>query len=165
MTDELFEQIYNRVLHFLSFRPRSEKEIKDYLSRKLVKKKITDEQLIQSIKEKVICLLKDQKLINDSDFASWWVDQRVTFKPKGKKAIRFELLKKGIDKEIIEQVLLTISSQQLTILAKKLVEKKIRLYQHLPVIKQKQKLFSFLFRRGFDFNLSKTVIDEMIKKE
>lgn len=165
MTDELFEQIYNRALHFLSFRPRSEKEMKDFLEKKLVKKKITDGQLIQSIKEKVICLLKDQKLINDSDFAFWWVDQRLTFKPKGKKAIRFELLKKGIDKEIIEQVLLTISSQQLTILAKKLVEKKIKLYQHLPIIKQKQKLFSFLFRRGFDFNLSKTVIDEMIKKE
>lgn len=158
------EEIYQKTLNFLSFRPRSEKEIKDYLSKKLTKKKITDEQLIQSIKEKIISHLKDQKLVDDDAFTNWWLEQRLTFKPKGKIALRVELLKKGIDKEIIEQALLTIDNQQLVSLAKKLVEKKIRLYQCLPIFKLKQKLISFLLRRGFDFHLSKTIIDEMVKK-
>lgn len=150
-----FEKLYNKVLHFLSFRPRSEKEIKDYIS-----KKTKDEKH----KNKIFIKLKTQGLVNDEEFADWWIDQRLSFKPRGKRLLKKELLEKGIDREIIDRKLLAICNKELTNLAKKLVEKKIKLYGKLPPLKLKKKLFSFLGRRGFDWQQIDLVIDEFLQK-
>lgn len=158
------EKLYNKTLNFLSYRPRSEKEIKDYLRKNFTKLTTAVGQLGKKIQVRILAKLKKQKLIDDYKFASWWIEQRLTFKPRGKRLLKAELFKKGVDKEIINQTLATIDSQQLTILARKIVNKKKRLYQQLPKLELKQKLFSHLARRGFDFEIIKNVIDEILEK-
>ncbi|GAI78056.1 unnamed protein product, partial [marine sediment metagenome] len=108
--------------------------------------------------------LKKLKLFDDYKFALWWIDQRLSFSPKGKRLLRLELMQKGIEKEIIDRVLLTINNQQLAISAKEIIGKKMKLYQHLPPARLKQRLFSHLARRGFDFSIIKKVIDEKMEK-
>ncbi|HEX7401327.1 MAG TPA: RecX family transcriptional regulator, partial [candidate division Zixibacteria bacterium] len=83
-------------LRFLSFRRRTEKEIKD----KLIQRGF-DENIIKRTVEK----LKEYDLINDLEFAIAWVKERLEYKPRGKKLLRQELWKKGIKKEIIDQAL------------------------------------------------------------
>jgi len=167
--DKLFfssnlELLYQKTINFLSYRFRSEKEIKDYLNKNLSKQDKVVDQLKEKLTEKIITKLKKQKLIDDQKFALWWIEQRLSFKPKGKWALKAELIKKGIDKEIIEQSLSTISSQQSSVAAQKIIDKKIRLYQKLPKQKLKQKLFAHLARRGFDYELIKKVIDESLER-
>ena len=50
-------------------------------------------------------------------------------------------------------------------LAKKAVEKKLRLWKNLPPEEFRQKLTGFLARRGFDWETIKKTIDESLKKE
>ena len=108
------EYLTTKAVRLLSYRPRSVAEIRQRL-----KKTNADTKTINS----VIQELEDQDLLNDHKFAAWWVDQRVTFRPRGNFALTQELKQKGIADSIIKSNLLTYE-QELK-LAKKLPAKKL----------------------------------------
>jgi len=137
------EQIYR----FLSYRPRSEKEIYDYLG----KKKLKDE-------EKIIKKLKEEKLIDDLEFARWFLEQRQTFRPKGSYALRQELRQKGIGEKIIDQVL--PNKEEELSLAKKALVKAEKKYASFLGREKKEKLMAYLRRRGFSWEAVKKAVDE-----
>ena len=139
------EQIYR----FLSYRPRSEKEIYDYLG----KKKLKDEE-----KEKIIKNLKEEKLIDDLEFARWFLEQRQTFRPKGSYALRQELRQKGIGEKIINQVL--PNREEELSLAKKALVKAEKKYASFLGREKKEKLMAYLRRRGFSWEAVKKAVDE-----
>jgi regulatory protein len=149
------EKLYQKTLNFLSYRPRSEKEIKDYLVRKRANPKI---------QTSILKKLRKLNFINDEDFARWWLEQRMSFRPRGKPLLRRELFQKGIEKKIIDSLISQISPFSQINSARKIMAKKKKLYQNLPLQKLRQKLFSLLARRGFEFELIKEAIDEEIKK-
>jgi len=88
----------------------------------------------------------------------------LSFKPKGKKLISLELRQKGVDQEIIDQVLAEVDEKKMAVLAKKIIVKKLNLLKNISGLKLKQKLCSYLLRRGFDYRMSKNLIDELVKK-
>lgn len=154
---EEFEKFYNKALRFLSYRPRSEKEIKDYLVRKKASVQISS---------KVLAKLKEQNFINDEEFAKWWVEQRTTVAPRSIRFIKIELRQKGIHQEIIEKI---ISNDQFLISndldrAKRLLQRRIIRLKGLPKEKVYQKLARFLASKGFDWETIKKSIDEVVKK-
>src|SRR3990167_9112442 len=100
MDKEDYQKIRDYCLKLLALRPRSEKEIKDKASEFSTSKRIT----ISCVKD-VLENLSSENLINDREFCRWWIDQRSSFRPKGIRVIKMELLSKGIDKEIINEVL------------------------------------------------------------
>jgi len=147
-----FEKFYNSTLRFLSYRPRSEKELRD----KLKSKKASSE-----IVEKVIVKLKEQKFINDEEFAKWWIEQRSAFRTKSIKFIKIELQQKGVDKNIIDRI---IHNSEFIIQndlerAKKLIDKRKERVKNLSKQELYQKLGGFLARRGFDWDTIKQAID------
>jgi regulatory protein len=156
-----FEKYRNNALRFLSFRPRSEKEVRE----NLVKKKAPPE-----VVERIILSLKEHKFINDNDFASWFIEQRLRFKPKSIRLITVELQQKGIKREIIEQAFIDlqkddsrdVSSNDLDS-AIQLVEKRIAKYKHLDKQDVYNKLGSYLARRGFGWDTIKKSIDDVLK--
>lgn len=148
-----FEKFYNRTLRFLSYRPRSEKEITDFLKRKKVQALVV---------VKILNKLKELNLVNDKEFAKWWIEQRTGFKPCGWRLIKMELKQKGISDELITNYQLPIANEKE--LAKKAIEKIIVKYRQLPREKAYQKLAQFLARRGFDWEVIKAVIDEILEK-
>lgn len=151
-----FEKFYNKALRFLSFRPRSEKEVKDNLQRK---------KASFSIIETVLKKLKEKKFINDEGFAKWWVEQRTSFRPLGLRLIKIELRQKGISDEMIESGIMNQESGAKNDLglARKLIEKKIARYKGLSKQELYQKLGGFLARRGFDWETIKQAIDEVLE--
>lgn len=157
-------KLYQKALNYLSFRPRSQKEITDYLKKNLYKLQSIELNLKQEIIDKIINKLKNKNLINDDEFCRWWVGQRFQFRPRGKRFLSLELRQKGIDKTIIDQVLSSLDQTEWRKLALKIVAKKIRILKNLPKIKIKQKLFNLLISRGFDYPLVKKVIDENLEK-
>jgi regulatory protein len=143
------------VYRYLSIRNRSEKEIRDYLTRK---------KAAETIIEQIVDLLKKQKFLDDVAFARSWVLSRARFRPKGKNALKFELLQKGIDKETIDTVLSEAHEDipdQVT-QAKRLIERRIEKVRDKPRQEIYQKVGGFLARRGFDWETIKKSIDEVL---
>lgn len=156
-SNEEFKKVLDKALRFLSFRPRSEKEIKDFLKRKKVS---------ASVIGIILTKLKNQKFVNDEEFAKWWMEQRTSFRPLGLRLIKIELRQKGLSQEIIEKI---ISNDEFLISndleqVRKLIEKKIARYKGLSRQELYQKLGGFLARRGFDWETIKQAIDEVVKK-
>ncbi|MEK7551773.1 MAG: regulatory protein RecX [Patescibacteria group bacterium] len=152
-----FETFLNKSFKFLSYRPRSEKEVRDYL----IKKKADD-----LVIEKVINKLKEKNFLNDLDFTKWWIEQRTKFKPRAERIIKLELIRKGIAKELIDDVLQDEEIEKETDLdkAKKIAKKKILRYKNDEPKKQYEKLARFLASRGFDWDTIKEVVDQLIPK-
>ncbi|MBI2593658.1 regulatory protein RecX [Candidatus Daviesbacteria bacterium] len=107
--------------------------------------------------------LKRKGLINDLEFAKAWVESRS--KKKGTIALKSELFQKGIDREIVEEVIsswFTVHGQEQT--AKTLLEKRIERWKNLPEKEIKQKALRFLQSRGFDYDTSKEVIENILEE-
>ena len=147
---QIFEKYYNLCIRYLSYRPRSEKEIKDYLTRKKI-----DEEIQNQIIEK----LKTYNFINDVEFVKFWIEQRIKFKHKPIRAIEYELKQKGIDKSLIEELLMSLENKDEFDLknAKKLAEKKLDFYRNLDGKKRKEKVMNYLLRKGFSYDVVKKI--------
>lgn len=135
-------------LKFLSFRRRTEKEVKDKLKNKGFHQKV-----IKSTIEK----LKGYDLINDLEFASAWVKERLAHKPRGKRLLRQELWKKGIKKEIIHQVTEELCQDE-DKSASELLEKIKRRYRNLEPQVARRRMLSLLLRRGFSYETAKDAL-------
>lgn len=147
--------IYSKLLNLISRRPRSKKEILDYLHKR---------EIGEMVETAVIKKLEENKYLDDVAFAQWFLNQRQTFRPKGKKFISYELRQKGISADIIAQVLESSDVSEVD-QAKKLIEKKLPLWQNLPEIKRKQKIQEYLMRRGFGWEVIKEVVISSAKNE
>src|SRR5579872_3889228 len=152
-----FDAYYLKALKFLTIRPRSEKEIRDYLQ-----KQKANEQLVDVILNK----LKEQKFLNDEEFARLWVRSRTEFKPKGWHLIQLELKQKGISQDIIKNLESRIKNQgeekrnELS-LAIEILEKKRKKFEPMDKRERFNKAGSLLARRGFDLDTIKKAINEL----
>ncbi|MBI3305759.1 RecX family transcriptional regulator [Candidatus Nomurabacteria bacterium] len=88
------------------------------------------------------------------------MEHRTKFKGKPIRVIEFELKQKGIDREIIDEVLSrfderkSLDEQN----ARKLAEKKIDFYRSLPPEKRREKVMSYLLRKGFSYDTVKKIL-------
>lgn len=145
--DQVYEISLGKSFHYLSFRARSEQEVRDYLA----KKEIPEIVINQTIQK-----LLDMRYLDDDEFTTWWIEQRQLHRPKSKMVIKMELKQKGISDEIIEKHL-TDSKNDLEI-AKGLVAKKQRTFERYSGDLYKQKVSQFLQRRGFNWDIIKEII-------
>lgn len=155
---EEFEKFYNQALKFLSYRPRSEKEIRDYLKIKYKKSNFKD---LESSIDKVVRKLKEQKFIDDEEFAKLWIESRNRSKPRSLRLIKLELKRKGISEEQIESGIKNQESGIKTDLdqAKTLAEVRIERLKGLDRQKIYEKLGRYLASKGFGWDTIKQVID------
>ncbi|MBI2611277.1 regulatory protein RecX [Candidatus Gottesmanbacteria bacterium] len=161
MDQDQYQLLIDKALKLLSIRPRSQKELYGKLFQYSFKRGIAKKTI-----DKVITDLEERKLVSDKAFISWWVDQRDTFRPKGKMLLKQELRQKGIATADIEEFF-SVNKLYRSEFEKALTvaQKKLNLYKNLPKVELKQKLEGALARRGFDWDTIYDVIDTMIKKE
>ncbi len=143
-----FQKTFDKLTRFTMVRPKSEKEVRDYLSRKKVPEVIWKD---------LFSKLKNYGLLDDEKFANWWVEVRQEFSPKSQRVLNYELIKKGIKKEIIEKILSETIIDENKI-AKNLLEKRKNHWKNIDKNKRKQKMLEYLFRKGFDFEIAKNVV-------
>jgi regulatory protein len=135
-----------RTLEWLMIRPHSAKELRDYLKRK----KLADEEIIGLLE-----YFKAHNYQNDEAFARWWLEQRRA-KNKSISFIKFELRTKGVDGEIIQQVIGEDAVGDKQIL-KQLIDKKRRQTKY----QDPKKLTEFLLRQGYNYSLIKDVLESI----
>ena len=133
-----FGKLYQRALEWALVRPRSERELYDYLYKKIYEKKI-DKNYINNI----INRLKDKKYVNDRIFAGWYVENRFVKKGISRKRLRLELTKKGVAREIVDEVLDGRNDEEEI---SKIIAKKRDKYDD-------EKLIQYLCRQGFPYEL------------
>ena len=146
------DKFYNLALRFLSYRTRSEKEVRDKLATKQVDRPTID---------KIIAKLIEKKFINDEQFVGQWIENRSRFKPRSARLIKMELKQKGISQEIIESGIKNqeLGSESDLEQAKKLVGKRIGRLKNLPKQEIYQKLGRYLASKGFNWDTIKKAID------
>lgn len=159
-------KLMERMYGLFNIRQRSEKEVRRYLKNLSFKRKIKNkEEISEAAIELLITKLKQKGLLNDREFAQIWVEARRKSRKKGKIAIKAELYQKGIDREIIEEILgnpLTGPSEEE--LAIQALGKKMKIWKSLPFLDLKKKAWEFLARRGFEYEVVKEVVEKLIKK-
>jgi regulatory protein len=157
MDDELYHRVLNLAYFYLKFRPRTKKEVIDYLV-----KKSPRFHFDQKIIEQVINELLEEDLVNDENFVSWFVEQRSHGKPKGRFALIAELLRFGIQKDLIDEYFEKNELDEDT-LAYQALSRRWSLWSTLPHEKRYQKAVAFLSRRGFNFDIIRKAIDVLQK--
>jgi regulatory protein len=146
------ERAMQQALLFLSYRVRSEKEIRQNLS----KHEIPDE-VIEDTLEK----LRRNGFANDKQFASAWVENRNTFRPRGRRVLALELRQKGINETIIESALEALDEEALAYEAglKKARKLKVREWSEF-----RKKSSEFLARRGFSYSVIAPIVSRLWKE-
>lgn len=162
MDETEYERLLGAAIRFVSFRPRSEKELRDFFHKTLKRHHTTAPLVV----EKVLTRLAELGYVDDMKFVEWWVGQRMSFKPKGKRMVALELRAKGIPKEIIDAYYSAGSdASDERKLARIAVERKLTVWKSLPPLPKRKKLYDFLSRRGFDADTVSSVVDEVTGKE
>jgi len=146
LTSEAVYTLKIRAIELILKRPRSEREIRDYLNKKNVYKNLADE-----IIEQIVTELKAKKYVDDDAFTVWWIDNRNQFKGRSRAELRNELYRKGVAKDTIEMHLQGQEVNEREVL-KDLVAKKSLAGKDLSPIKKKQKLIEYLLRKGFTWD-------------
>ena len=144
-----FEKAHDRALRFLSYRPRSEAEVRRYLRGKAVS---------PAIEEEVIERLTRAKLLDDLAFARYWVENRESFNPRGLRMLRHELRQKGLDEETIAQALTDLDEEGS---AYRVATRRGRRLAHLDQVSFRQKLRAYLLRRGFPHEVVNLVVERI----
>lgn len=134
--DPSYTKAKNAALRLLSYRSRSESEVKRRLQGRYTADAI--EQTLQS--------LRDQGLVDDVAFAKEWRDQRERFRPRGPAVISQELRKLGVDREVIKDALSDFDSEANAYKAGSKYAAKLSVEDGTSF---RRKLGGFLQRRGF----------------
>jgi regulatory protein len=129
--------------YYLSYRPRSEGEIRQWLHKRGFADEVTDT---------AIARLKEQNLSDDFAFAQFWKDNRLSFRPKSRRLIKRELRDKKVAAEIIEQVTRDIDDEEI---AYKLGSNRLSSLAHLDYPDFYRRLSSYLAYRGFNYEVIK----------
>jgi len=140
------EVAYHQVLNFLSYRSRSCAEIEGYLKRRKVAPEIIP---------LVVDRLTEAGLLDDKDFARYWVENREAFRPRGKRLLRSELRGKGVANAIIDQAIEGIDESEG---AYRVARARARRLSQLDYQTFRRRLSGFLQRRGFDYGTVKETV-------
>ena len=146
------EVAYQRALNYLSYRPRSEREVRQNLQKHAIPDAAIEETLAR---------LRRNGLVNDLQFARDWVENRSTFRPRGRRALVMELRQKGIDRETIEAALRDLDEESL---AYRAASKQARRYRDLEWADFRRKLNAFLARRGFGYESAQPAVERAWKE-
>jgi len=146
---ELFHKAVNTALRYVSYRPRSETEIRTRLRRQKYENALID---------KVLNKLKQQRVVDDTNFAEFWKDSREFFSPRSKRLIKLELRRKGVADEIAERTTGDVDDQAG---AYEAALKKAYSLKNLEYDKFQKRLFSFLHNRGFAYQIIRSTIDKV----
>jgi regulatory protein len=142
--DEI-DQSLDAVGRWMSYRPRTEREVRQYLR---------ERQVSAEAQAAIIAALHQRGYLDDAAFARFWVQGRQSSKPLGPLALRQELRLKGVPNEEIEAALSEVNA---TDAAQRAAEGLVRRWraQTLTQATFIQKLIAHLQRRGFAFGVAR----------
>ena len=140
----------NLALYHLSFKVRTEKEVREYLKKHDIDEKITGQ---------VIANLKDENWINDHQYTYSIINANQLSGDKGSYLLSQKLAQKGVPKSTIESVL---KDFDFTEVAQRVAEKLLKKYTgKLPARALQEKIIQNLTNKGFSYSDAKSAFDNL----
>ena len=149
------QQAVDRAYNYLSYRPRSREEVRRYLRRKE-----TPPETIEA----ALARLDRLDLINDHSFASFWVESREQFSPRGARALKNELRMKGVEREVVEEMIDDEKDEERSLRAGRKKALSLVRIPGMDFATFRARLGSFLQRRGFGYEVSTRTIRALWKE-
>jgi regulatory protein len=145
-TADARERAFQQAMLYLSYRARSESEIR---------KNLQKHEIPEAVIEQTLERLRENGLANDNQFARTWVENRNTFRPRSRRMMAMELRQKGLDDEAIESAVESVDDEAAAYVAG---QKKSGRFKGLEWIEFRKKLSGFLARRGFSYSVIAPVV-------
>jgi regulatory protein len=142
---------YQQAIRYLGYRPRSAAETRRYLDGK---------GHCAEIVQEVLSGLERQGYLDDRAFARFWVENREQFRPRGRRALQYELRQKGVSQQDIDAVLEDYGEGEA---AWKAVSRKLDSWASLDEFTFKQRVMGHLDRRGFPYGICREIADKAWK--
>ena len=152
---ETEQQAVDRALNYLSFRPRSREEVRRYLRRK---------ETPPDIIEAALARLDRLDFVNDRAFASFWIENREQFNPRGAHALKNELRMKGVEREVVDEMVNDEQDEELALRAGRRKALSLINIPDMDYATFRNRLGSFLQRRGFGYEVSKRTVSSLWKE-
>lgn len=146
---DLRQRCFNSAVRFLGYRPRSESEIRQRLAKHGFENPVID---------KTIEKLKDYRYVDDNEFARYWVENRESFSPRGRRLAKMELKRKGLEADIIENAVSAIDEKES---AYRAAQKRAGRLAALDYIDFRLRMVQFLGRRGFNYGIIKEITEKV----
>lgn len=147
------ERAHEDALRYLSYRARSAAEIERYLASRRFPPEVVAAELHR---------LQESGLVDDAAFARAWVEEREQFRPRSPRALRQELRQKGLDEETISQAIAGIDPEASAYEAARARAARLG---GLDYRQFRHRLGAFLARRGFDYEVIRTVVGRLWREE
>lgn len=148
LTSLKLSRCYDAACRYLSYRPRSEAEMRERLRRR----GFLPEQIDAAIHK-----LKEQNLLDDMAFARFWKENRESFSPRSRRLTGRELRQKGVAQAVVDQVVAGIDENDSAYQA---AISRMRRLTGLSYEDFRKKLSGYLQRRGFGY----AVINQAVKR-
>lgn len=143
---DLFRRCHQIALHYLSYRPRSQWEVRQRLRRHGFEDEIVDG---------VLSKLRQQGQVDDTVFAQIWRRDREAFSPRGRRLLEFELRRRGVAAEIVDEVTSGLDDDASAYQA---AQRKLGTWAKLDYQGFRRRMVAYLQRRGFDYGaINRTV--------
>ncbi|MBT4496742.1 MAG: regulatory protein RecX [Gemmatimonadetes bacterium] len=137
--------------NYLSVRSRSIREMRD---------KLRDKEFGDELIDQVVADLERLHLLDDRAFARGWIESRMRNRPSGTFRLARELHQKGIDKEIVDELLEEFGDElDSAETAAGLLRRQGWRYTGLEEMKAKRRMLGFLARRGYDADTARKAIE------
>jgi len=145
----LYHRCLDAAVGLLAYRPRSEAEMKQRLYKRGFR---------EDVVTKVLARLREQNIVNDVAFAQYWKDNRVSFNPRSRRLIKYELLRKGVPGETVDEATSDLDD---TANAYKAGLKKVRLMSSLDYDEFRRRLSNYLKWRGFSYEIINNISERL----
>lgn len=153
-TESTYGKLYQRTLEYCLMRPRSEREVRDYLYRKTRSSPVRNRQTGQvtmregvsaAVAERVLGSLVAANYVDDTKFTEFWLRHRFLNRGISARKLRAELMAKGVDAAIITEALQSSERSDSSEIDKVIAKKRARYGDDM-------KLMQYLARQGFSYD-------------
>ncbi|MDD5218233.1 MAG: RecX family transcriptional regulator [Candidatus Omnitrophica bacterium] len=151
-TQEQKKQAWLTSLRLLAASPKSRGQIMT---------KLEDKGYPEEVVRETLDMLERRNFLNDKKFAAELAQKFRVAKPSGRKKIAFELKAHGVPPEVCEEILSGWDDVEESQRAQGLACVKWAQTAKLPKAKRWKKVYDFLVRRGFEFQLARDVLDDL----
>ena len=146
------DQVLDKMAKYCAYQERCEKDVRD---------KLKAFDIPQEEKTKIIEYLLDNRFVNDERFAKSFVRGKVNQSGWGVNKIRFHLIQKGIDKEVIDEALGQTDEEVYRQRLIDILKTKSKTIKAANDFEKKRKLAAYAMQKGFEGNLIWEILKDL----
>ena len=147
------QRCLNAAYRYLSYRPRSESEVRERLQRRGFDGDCT---------EAVMAKLREQGLVDDMAFARFWKENRESFSPRSQRLTRLELKRKGVVSDVIDRVVDAVDDGDSAYRAALDRVRRLPLSDYQSF---RRRLGEYLKRRGFGYEVINHTVERVWQEQ